>query len=183
MTCNQTLQILALAAAMAVGGGLALSEAEGPANQGAPARSQMDELVAEVRGLRADLERAMQASMRGQLLGMRLQLQEQRIATIARQLSDVRQRMRENSATRTAFLGPMQMLAGNKDPMSPGTPKELEFMLGPLKQQLAALDKSDAELKAEEISLTNELQDEQARWTAFNAQIEELERASAGRGR
>lgn len=180
MTRNQTLQILALAAAMAVGAG---PIASGQANQGAPARSQMDELVAEVRGLRADLERAMQASMRGQLLGMRLQLQEQRIATIARQLSDVRQRMRENSAARTAFLGPMKMLAGNKDPMSADTPKEFEFMFGSLKQQLAALDKSDAELKAEEISLTNELQDEQARWTAFNAQIEELERASTGRGR
>jgi len=170
MTRNQTLQILALAAAMAVGAG---PIASGQANQSAPARSQMDELVAEVRGLRADLERAMQASMRGQLLGMRLQLQEQRIATIARQLSDVRQRMRENSAARTAFLGPA----------SPDNPKEFEFFLGPLKQQLAALDKSDAELKAEEISLENQLQDEQARWTAFNAQIEELERASTGRGR
>jgi hypothetical protein len=174
MTRNQTLQILALAAAIAVGVGPAVS---GQVNQSAPVRSQMDELLAEVRALRADLERAAQASMRGQLLGMRLQLQEQRIAAISRQLSDVRDRIHTIAQTRTALLGPMKMLLGNKDPMSADNPKEFEFMLGSLKQQLAGLDKSEAELKAEEMSLTNQLQDEQARWSAFNAQIEELERA------
>jgi hypothetical protein len=178
MTNNRTLQVLAVAGAIALGSGAAAS---GQAGQAAPPRTQMDELLAEVRALRADLDRAVQASMRGQLLGMRLQLQEQRIAVTARQLSDVRQRMRENSGARIALLGPMKMLAGMKNPASPDNPKEFEFFLGPLKQQLAALDKSDAELKAEEISLENQLQDEQARWAAFNAQIEELERASTGR--
>jgi hypothetical protein len=160
---------------MAVGVGPAVS---GQVNQSAPARSQMDELLAEVRALRADLERVAQASMRGQLLGMRLQLQEQRIATISRQLSDVRDRIHTNAQTRAALAGPMKMLMGNKkEPESASDKEGFEFFLGPLKQQLAALDKADAELKAEEISLTNQLQDEQARWSAFNAQIEELERA------
>jgi hypothetical protein len=178
-TSNRTLQALAVAA-IVLGFG---ATASGQAAQAAAPRTQMDELLAEVRALRADLDRAVQASMRGQLLGMRLQLQEQRIAVTGRQLSDVRQRLRENSALRSTLLGPMKMLAGMKDPASPDNPKEFDFFLGPLKKQLAALDKSDAELQAEEISLVNQLQDEQARWTAFNAQIEELERASAGRVR
>jgi hypothetical protein len=174
---------VALMFAAALGLGAAVS---GQAAQPAPARTQMDELLAEVRAIRADLDRAAATSLRGQLLGMRLQLQEQRISTIARQLSDVQQRLRDNAQTRASMLGPLKMFAGMKEPGQPEKPDEANMMkmfLGPLKEQLAALDKSDAELKAEESMLTGQLHDEQNRWTAFNAQIEEMERASAGRGR
>jgi chromosome segregation ATPase len=137
----------------------------------------MDELLAEVRALRADLDRAAAASMRGQLLGMRLQLQEQRISALSRQLSDVQQQLRANAQARSALLGPMKMLTGG----DPAKAEEMQAILGPLKQQLAALDKADGELKAEETSLTGQLHDEQSRWSAFNGQIEEMERASSGR--
>ena len=146
----------------------------------APARTQMDELLAEVRAIRADLDRAATSSQRGQLLGMRLQLQEQRIAAIARQLSAVQERLRGNAHARTALAGPMKMFETMKDE-DPGGRDQIEAALGPLKQQLAALDKTDAELKAEETLLTNQLHDEQSRWSAFNGQIEELERAAAGK--
>lgn len=146
----------------------------------APARTQMDELLAEVRAIRADLDRAATASLRGQLLGMRLQMQEQRIAALARQLSDVQERLRNNAQARTALAGPLKMFEAMKDE-KPGERDEMEGLLGPLKQQLAALDKSDADLKAEETLLTNQLHDEQSRWSAFNGPIEELERAAAGK--
>jgi hypothetical protein len=153
----------------------------------APAKSQMDELIAEVRAIRADLDRASAASLRGQLLGMRLQLQEQRITTLARQLSEVQQRLRDNAQTRAALQGPMKMFAaGFKDePPNPERDEKdgMKMMLGQLKQQLAALDKADAELKVEESSLMAQLQDEQNRWMTFNGQIEEMERATAGRMR
>jgi chromosome segregation ATPase len=167
--------VLAISAAVAVGFGAAVSGQAG--QSGAPARTQMDELLAEVRALRADLDRAAAASMRGQLLGMRLQLQEQRISALGRQLSDVQQQLRANAQARSALLGPMKMLTGG----DPAKAEEMEAILGPLKQQLAALDKSDGELKAEETSLTGQLHDEQSRWSAFNGQIEEMERASSSR--
>ena len=72
------------------------------------------------------------------------------------------------------------MFAAMKDETSPDKPDGLNVFLAPLKQQLAAFDKSDAELKAEETYLTGQLSDEQSRWNAFNSQIEELER-SAGK--
>jgi chromosome segregation ATPase len=146
----------------------------------APARTQMDELLAEVRAIRADLDRAATASLRGQLLGMRPQLQEQRIAAIARQLSDVQERLRGNAQARTALAGPMKMFDAMKGE-NPGEREQLEAILGPLKQQLVALDKNDADLKAEETLLTSQLHDEQSRWSAFNGQIEEMERAAAGK--
>jgi chromosome segregation ATPase len=149
----------------------------------AAARTQMDELLAEVRGLRADLARASAASQRGQLLGMRLQSQEQRITALARQLSDVQQQLRANAQARAALLGPLKMFAAMKDERSPDKGDGFNALLAPLKQQLAALDKSDAELKAEETSLTGQLSDEQSRWSAFNSEIEELERVVGKVGR
>ena len=49
----------------------------------------MDDLLAELRGLRADLSHAAAANMRMQSLVARLSLQEQRINTLGRQLTDV----------------------------------------------------------------------------------------------
>ena len=171
--------VLAAGAVLCVGFGVAASGQAGqpPASQ----RTQMDELLAEVRALRADLERSAAASMRGQLLGMRLQLQEQRIAAISRQLSDVQQRLRANAQARIALIGPLKMFANQKEGAGPENAEAMAAFLGPLKQQLAILDKADAELKIEESQLTGQLHDEQSRWTAFNGQIEEMERAAAGK--
>ena len=174
--------VLAAVAALGLSAGVS-GQAGQPA---APARTQMDELLAEVRAIRADLDRAAATSLRGQLLGMRLQLQEQRISTIARQLSDVQQRLRDIAQARVSMLGPLKMFAGMKEPGQPDDPGNaamMKMVLEPLKAQLAALDKSEAELKVEESALTGQLHDEQNRWSAFNAQIEEMERAAAGRGR
>ena len=149
--------------------------------QSAPARTQMDELLAEVRAIRADIDRASAASLRGQLLGMRLQLQEQRITGLSRQLSEVQNRLRGNEQTRVSLANALKMFSGQKAETSAEEKKAMEFIFGPLKQQLAGLDKADAELKQEEADLLGHLQQEQNRWTAFNGQIEELERAAAGK--
>jgi chromosome segregation ATPase len=171
--------------AVVAGGLLAMAIAvvvSGQAGQPpASARTPMDELLVEVRAIRADLDRAAAASLRGQLLGMRLQLQEQRIAALSRQLSDVQERLRANQQARTTLATSLSMFAGNKEQASAEERQAMNMMFGPLKQQLAALDKADADLKAEESALIGQLQAEQNRWTAFNGQIEELERASAGR--
>jgi hypothetical protein len=171
-----------LSAVVALGLAAAVSGQAGQAPV-APARTQMDELLAEVRAIRADLDRAAAASLRGQLLGMRLQLQEQRITAIARQLSEVQQRIRENAQARTALQASMKMFQAMKGTDSQEEAAPMKMIFGPLKQQLAALDGSDAELKVEESTLTGQLHDEQNRWTAFNALIEEMERASVGRVR
>ncbi len=178
MSTNRVRRVVVTGAAIALG---VAAVAWGQAGQPpAVARTPMDELLAEVRGLRADLARGSAASQRGQLLGMRLQLQEQRITALARQISDVQQQLRTNAQTRAALLGPLKMFAGMKDETSPDKADGFSAFLAPMKQQLAALDKSDAELKAEETHLTGQLSDEQSRWNVFNSQIEELER-SAGK--
>ena len=170
--------------AVIAGGLLALGAAVVSGQTGQPPaspRTPMDELLVEVRAIRADLDRAAAASLRGQLLAMRLQLQEQRLAAISRQLSDVQERLRANQQARTSLAGMLSMFAGNKEQASSEERQQMNMMFAPLKQQLAALDKADIDLKAEESALIGQLQEEQNRWTAFNGLVEELERASAGR--
>src|ERR1051325_6702667 len=53
----------------------------------------LDDLLIEIRGLRADLGQAASASMRMQLLVARLSLQEQRITVLSRQLTDVQSQL------------------------------------------------------------------------------------------
>ena len=162
-------------------GGLVAAVSGQAGQPAAPARSQMDDLLVEVRAIRADLDRAAAASLRGQLLGMRLQLQEQRITTLSRQLSDVQQRLRANQQTRVSLESSLKMFAGQKDDASSDERKMMDLVFGPLKQQIAVLDKADADLKQEESALLAQLQQEQNRWTAFNGQIEELERGASGK--
>jgi hypothetical protein len=71
------------------------------------------------------------------------------------------------------------MFGGQKPETSPDEKKAFEFAFAPVKQQLAGLDASDAELKQEEATLMAQLQQEQNRWSEFNGQVEELERASS----
>ena len=67
--------------------GVVLSARSGAAPQAAPGST--DALLAEIKGLRADFNQRLDASIRAQLLVARLQLQEQRITTLSRQLADV----------------------------------------------------------------------------------------------
>ena len=53
----------------------------------------MDQLLSEVRGLRAELTQATGTSMRMQLLLARLSLQEQRITVLSRQSSELQQQL------------------------------------------------------------------------------------------
>src|SRR5687767_9473550 len=55
-----------------------------------------DDLVAEVRSFRADMNRAASANMRAQLLTARMTLQELRLSTAAQQLANIRQQLAES---------------------------------------------------------------------------------------
>jgi outer membrane murein-binding lipoprotein Lpp len=139
----------------------------------APARqTSMDDLVTEVRALRADIQQMADASIRAQLLVGRLQVQEQRIAGIAKQLTETEEQIRALDAARNPFL--TEMLKNfDKEPTEPG---EVNMFAG-MKAQLEKIENGDPVLKERQASLSRLLSEEQARWLAFNAQLEELEKA------
>jgi uncharacterized protein YlxW (UPF0749 family) len=137
-----------------------------------PARqASIDDLVTEVRALRADLQQMADASIRAQLLVARLQVQEQRIASISRQLTETEEQIRAMEGVRNPFV--TQMLKDlDKEPAEPG---EANLFAG-MKAQLEKIENGDPVLKERQATLSRLLSDEQARWLAFNAQLEELEK-------
>ena len=140
-----------------------------------PARqASIDDLVTEVRALRADIQQTAEASLRAQLLVGRLQVEEQRIAGIARQLSETEDQIRALEGVRNPFV--TQMLKDlDKEPAEPG---EANLFAG-MKAQLEKIENGDPVLKERQAALSRQLSDEQARWLAFNGQLEELEKLVA----
>ena len=153
-------------------GALLFAVHAGPVPQAA-SQTPTDPVVAEIRALRADLNQRLDASIRMQLMVARLSMQEQRINTVIRQLTEVQDKLKENETTRTQVTQGLKMFGMDK-----ATDKEKEeagFMLGPLKTAVENLDKSDAELKMRLSDLTTLLNQEQARWNGFNRVLDDLE--------
>jgi chromosome segregation ATPase len=133
--------------------------------------ASIDDLVSEVRALRTDMQQAADTSIRAQLLVARLQVQEQRMAGIARQLSETDEQIRALEGVRNPFV--TQMLK-NLDEQPPD--KAEAGLFAGMKAQLDKIENGDPVLKERQASLSRQLSDEQARWIAFNARLEELER-------
>ena len=157
-----------------IAGMLAIAAAVAGAQSAPPAPG--DELAAEIRLLRKELNERLEANIRAQLMVARLQLQEQRTATVIRQLQDVNDRLRENQQTRTQIEGALKMFSGMGG-ADPAKEEEDGFIMGPLKAQLKGITELEAELKLQQSQLTADIAEEQARWNTFNARLDELERA------
>jgi chromosome segregation ATPase len=136
-----------------------------------PRPATLADVVAEVRALRADIQQMQGAGVRAQLLIARLQVQEQRIAGIARELAQTEEQIRGLEAARNPFTDRMLQELSKES----SKPEEAEFQ-AMLKGQLERIQNGDPALNERVASLSRLLAEEQARWAAFNAQLEALER-------
>ena len=138
------------------------------------APATMDDVLNELRALRTELRESSFASLRAQFLVARLQLQEQRINTVWRQLSEVEDKLQANENNRAAPEQILKMMG-----LEPGAepPKEMAAVVEMFKNQMAASEKADSDLKLRQSELMQLMTQEQSRWTAFNAQLETLEKA------
>jgi len=144
----------------------------GQAPSPAPRAASMDDVVAEVRALRMEMKQSAEAGLRAQLLVARLQVEEQRISGLARQLSETEQEIRALDGARNPWLEQM-LKEFDKNPPEPG---DVDMMAG-LRAQLEKIQNGDPVMKERQASLSRQLADEQARWIAFNAQLEALEKS------
>lgn len=140
----------------------------------ASASASMDDLLAEVRALRAELNQAAGASIRAQLLVGRLQLQEHRINTIVQQMTSTREQLAGVERTR-AVIGP-QLKALEEEARNRGVAAAEENAAHPVKALFEEQLKREKELRAQESSLSALLATEQARWVEFNDRLDEIER-------
>ncbi|MCM3878834.1 MAG: hypothetical protein ND807_01885 [Vicinamibacterales bacterium] len=144
-----------------------------------PNTDGMDQLLTEVRGLRAELSQASAASMRMQLLVARLSLQEQRIAALARQATEVQDHLagatQEKNATSEQLTRLTAALQGASLPAD--QQREFEFELASSRSRLVEQAQRELRLQTQFDQISATIVSEQSRWTEFNARLDELERA------
>ncbi len=170
---NARLWRLFAIASSAVIAGITISAAQTATPSGST-NSPIDQLLAEVRGLRAEVNQAASASVRAQLLVARLQLQEQRINVLAGQLAEVRRLITAAESGQTRMANQLKSLedSSRSENLVPEQQKDIEMM----KAQLAQTQREEQQLRMQETELSIQLTVEQGRWIDFNARLDELER-------
>lgn len=135
-----------------------------------------ESLAAEIRALKGDINERLEASIRAQLLVARVQLQEQRVNNVVRQLEGVQEQLRANGQARGPLEAGLTTFGGIQTNLPAERQSDMDAVVGPLRTNLEQLARSDDELRRQQAQLTAVLSEEQARWTLFNARLEELER-------
>lgn len=146
-----------------------------PAEQQSPAQT---ELLAEVRLLRQAIESLAGTNARVQIVFGRLQLQEQRTATAARRLDDLRGALAAVSMRAAEAADRLKELeAAMADARH--KPEEIEAMRQEMtrgRREAERIETERARLMGEEAEAAGALNLEQGRWSDLNRQLEELER-------
>jgi len=125
-----------------------------------------DDLLAETRALRADMNRAAENAIRAQLVTARLTMQVERLSTLSQQLNNVRQQLAQSQLTLAPFtLQLKQAQESNSE------------ILAPLRNTVEQVQKRDQELRAQEAELSRLIASEENRLSDFNSQLDQIERA------
>jgi predicted nucleic acid-binding Zn-ribbon protein len=147
--------------------------------QTAPAGNDtLSALLAEVRQLRAAIERSTLVGNRTQITIQRLQTQEARTARVAQDLDRVRN---EVTAFQTEQTHAAEQLQRQEDEMarsdtSAARKEALSREIALFKQRLAERSLRDTQTRAREAALTSELHAEQRRMTELQERLNEIDR-------
>ena len=144
-----------------------------------PATPGDDPLLAEIRGLRADLAGAMSAAVRAQVLVGRLQLQEQRISAIVAQLVEVRRQLMDEQNQQATLADRLQQTQEALDTgaVSAESVKDMEAEVRALKHEVSRVNPKLQQLRDQEADLSAQVVAEQGRWMDFNTRLDDIERA------
>jgi chromosome segregation ATPase len=143
-----------------------------------PASSELKALVEEVRALRLSIERTSTHASQAQLLLGRVQLQENRLATLGRQYQEARTRSLDaQMGTAEAEARLAQLAEGIRQATDPQVRFEMEAQIPRVKEEIARLQTRAAQLRGDEAGALDALTTERHRWSDFNQRLEALERA------
>jgi chromosome segregation ATPase len=141
----------------------------------------LDELVVEVQALRAEMNQAAGASIRAQLLIGRLQMEDARIASVVRELELVQSELATGAPGRSETAGRLRELEEALISTSGEARADVERELNAMRAVSQQSDRRVELLKRRESGLGRELEEDQARWSQINAQLENVEQAIPGR--
>jgi hypothetical protein len=156
---------------------LAVAGAVSGQSQRSPAT--LDDLLTELRGLRADLNSSVSATTRVQLVVGRLQVQEQRIASVSQELTETQNQLRtaiqQRERTNALVLALEQRIVSRT--VVPDRIMSFEQELEDTNIRLVRERNREADLRSRETELLAMLTAEQSRWIELNAGLDALERA------
>jgi hypothetical protein len=135
-------------------------------------------LLQEVRQLRQAIEALAGNSARVQIVFGRLQMQEQRAATTARRLEDVRGALSKIVAQVTQATESLQVYeATDLNAVDPKERQAIPMRIRSLKAELSMLETERLRLVTQETDAANQLAVEQNTWSDLNRSLDELERS------
>ena len=141
-------------------------------------QTTLDVLLNEVRALRLALERTNQLGPRIQIALARMQFQEERVRSIARQMetahNDALNTQNKRSQLADAVKGLDDRVNQAADPMAR---KQIEYEIESMKAQMERLNLVEQQFRGRESELSVLLQNEQAKWNEINDQLVSFERA------
>ena len=141
------------------------------ANASQPTSEQsLQELVREVRQLRATLQRINSAMYRGQVMLERLKLQQDQVARLTRELADARENLGE---MRTHQIRLNDLVIKTEAGIEKGEKHPSE--LAQIKGELDMLKEREQRLAAREVRLANDLEVERARLNDLNDRLNAFE--------
>ena len=138
----------------------------------------LDDLLAEIRGLRADLNASVGTTTRAQVIVGRLGVQEQRIASLSRELAEVQTQLRAAMQQRERTSG---MVAAMKQRLEGGAVvlDRVSYArdITEVESRLLRERHREDDLRYRENELLNMLVTEQGRWIELSSRLDEVERA------
>jgi chromosome segregation ATPase len=146
--------------------------------QAQSAGGEKDALLQEVRLLRQAIETLVGTNARVQIVFGRLQLQEQRTATTAKRLEDVRGALSKvvmQIAQMTESLQRYEEL--DLSTLEPKRREQIPMEIRSLKSELQLLETERQRLATQEADAANQLALEQNTWNDLNRSLDELERS------
>ena len=137
----------------------------------------LDELVVEVQALRAEMNQAAATSIRAQLLVGRLQIEDQRIAGVVRELEAVQSELVSSAQTRADTAARLTVLEDALISTTGEARANVERELDVVRATSQQADRRLQALKRRENALAKELEEDQARWGDINARLEHVEQS------
>jgi chromosome segregation ATPase len=147
--------------------------------QATPSDSQtLQALLAEMRQLRKDLQTTTVASQRVQILLYRAQLQETAVAGAQRRLDDVHSKLAEVRSGVRHFTSEIERAeSALNESQNAVDRKQLEDMLTAAKRELESQLATEQEWETKEAQAVQDLRSEQAKLSALQEQLEQLDRS------
>jgi chromosome segregation ATPase len=138
----------------------------------------LEDVVNELRALRAELRQSSGGNTRMQLLIARLGAQEQRIGVLVSQRANITPRLIEATRQREEVESQVKRLEDMNTRHLPSEvpPGDLEGMLENFKNTLARFRDAERQLRAQDDQLAAQIASEQNRWLDFSNRLDELER-------